>query len=139
VVSVIFPLRNSIGLLAICMALFMMAMPFIEAAEQTVLQRLVPFERQGRVFGFQQTVEQSVSPIMAFLIGPLAQWVFMPFMTTGKGVDWIGGWFGTGENRGIALVFVVSGVIGLTLTTLALASRYYRDLSASYRATLVAA
>ena len=56
-------------------------MPYIEAAEQTVLQRVVPYERQGRVFGFAQSVEQSASPLTAFLISPLAQFVFIPFMT----------------------------------------------------------
>ena len=38
------------------------------AAEQTVLQRVVPFERQGRVFGFAQSVEQAASPLTAFLV-----------------------------------------------------------------------
>ena len=27
----------------------------------------------------------------------------MPFMTDGRGADWIGDWFGTGPERGIAL------------------------------------
>ena len=52
------------------MAVFMLLMPFAEAAEQTVLQKVVPFERQGRVFGFAQSVEQAASPLTAFLIGP---------------------------------------------------------------------
>jgi MFS transporter, DHA3 family, multidrug efflux protein len=89
----------------------------------------VPYERQGRVFGFAQSVEQSASPLTAFLIGPLAQLVFIPFMTDGAGARTIGGWFGTGADRGIALVFVLTGVIGLLATFVALGSRYYRQLS----------
>ena len=69
-VTVLFPLRSSIVLLAAGMAVFMLLMPFAEAAEQTVLQKVVPFERQGRVFGFAQSVEQAASPLTAFLIGP---------------------------------------------------------------------
>ena len=46
----------------------MVLMPFAEAAEQTVLQRVVPYERQGRVFGFAQSVEQSAAPLTAFLM-----------------------------------------------------------------------
>ena len=69
------------------MFLYLCLMPFIEAAEQTVLQKVVPFERQGRVFGFAQSVEQSASPLTAFLISPIAQFVVIPFMTTGSGVD----------------------------------------------------
>ena len=59
--------------------------PYAEAAEQTILQRVVPYERQGRVFGFAQSVEQAASPLTAFLIGPIAQFVFIPFMTDGAG------------------------------------------------------
>jgi MFS transporter, DHA3 family, multidrug efflux protein len=82
----------------------MFLLPYAEAAEQTVLQQVVPFERQGRVFGFAQSVEQAASPLTAFLIGPFTQLVFIPFMTTGTGAEVIGPWFGTGATRGIALV-----------------------------------
>jgi DHA3 family multidrug efflux protein-like MFS transporter len=52
-----------------------------------VLQRSIPFERQGRVFGFSQLVENAAAPITAFLMAPLAETTFMPFMTSGKGAD----------------------------------------------------
>ncbi len=125
-------LRSSVVLLTMGMFLYLCVVPYIEASEQTVLQRVVPFERQGRVFGFAQSVEQSASPLTAFLISPLAQFVFIPFMTTGRGVDVIGGWFGTGPARGIALVFTVTGALGLVLTVIAMRSRYYRQLSERY-------
>jgi DHA3 family multidrug efflux protein-like MFS transporter len=108
--------------------------PYAEAAEHTTLQKVVPLERQGRVFGFAQSVEQSASPLTAFMIGPLTQFVVIPFMTDGVGADVIGGWFGTGPDRGMALVFTVAGVIGLFVTILAFNSRYYRALSAAYAA-----
>ena len=109
-VTLIFPLSSSIVLLTVCMAIYMLLVPYAEAAEQTILQRVVPYERQGRVFGFAQSVELAASPLTAFLIGPITQLVFIPFMTTGAGVDLIGPWFGTGADRGIALVFVLCGV-----------------------------
>ena len=65
------------------MFVWLLLIPVIEAAEQTVLQRSIPFERQGRVFGFAQLVENAAAPLTAFLIGPLAETVFMPFMTDG--------------------------------------------------------
>src|SRR5690606_28618471 len=105
---------------------------FIEASEQTILQKVVPQERQGRVFGFAQSVEQMASPLTAFLIGPLAQFFFIPFMTTGAGVDLIGNWFGTGPDRGLALVFTLTGIIGLILTVIAMKSKYYHMLSQRY-------
>jgi DHA3 family multidrug efflux protein-like MFS transporter len=128
----VFPLRSSIVLLAVSMMLFMLVMPYAEASEQTVLQRVVPYHRQGRVFGFAQSVEQAASPLTAFVIAPITQFFVIPWMTDGAGASWIGPWFGTGPDRGMALVFMVSGVIGLTITLLALASRPYRRLSAAY-------
>ena len=130
-VTILFPVRSSIVLLAVGMAIYMLLVPFAEAAEQTVLQQVVPYERQGRVFGFAQSVEQAASPLTAFLIGPITQFAVIPFMTDGWGARTIGPWFGTGPDRGIALVFVIVGVIGLVATVLAMFSRYYRDLSAS--------
>ncbi|MEP6649239.1 MAG: MFS transporter [Lapillicoccus sp.] len=131
-VTILFPVRSSIVLLTIGMAIYMLLIPFAEAAEQTILQRVVPYERQGRVFGFAQTVEQAASPLTAFLIGPITQFAFIPFMTGGLGAQTIGPWFGTRPDRGIALVFVLTGIIGLAATLLTLASRFYRQLSAAF-------
>jgi MFS transporter, DHA3 family, multidrug efflux protein len=54
-------------------------------------------------------------------------------MTTGAGVELIGGWFGTGRDRGIALLFTVTGAIGLMMTLMAMRSRSYRQLSRNYQ------
>ncbi len=129
---IVFPLRSSIVLLAVSMMAFMLVMPYAEASEQTVLQRVVPFGRQGRVFGFAQSVEQAASPLTAFLIAPITQFLVIPFMTDGWGAQVIGPWFGTGQARGIALVFVVTGLIGLLVTVAAMLSRPYRRLGAAY-------
>jgi MFS transporter, DHA3 family, multidrug efflux protein len=131
-VTCLFPLRSSIAVLAAGLYAYMLIVPYVEAAEQTVLQKVIPYERQGRVFGFAQSVEMAASPLTAFLISPLAQFVFIPFMTTGAGARTIGSWFGTGPDRGIALVFVVAGILGLLLTIYAIRSRFYRQLRERY-------
>jgi DHA3 family multidrug efflux protein-like MFS transporter len=77
-------------------------------------------------------VEQSASPLTTFFIGPIAEAFFIPFMTTGAGVGLIGSWFGTGADRGIALVFTVVGIIGLTLTIIAMNTKYFKMLSNAY-------
>jgi DHA3 family multidrug efflux protein-like MFS transporter len=133
-VSAVLTLQSSIPLLAAGCFLWMLLSPYAEAAEQTVLQRVVPYERQGRVFGFAQTVESAASPLTAFLVAPLTQFLFIPFMTDGAGADAIGDWFGRGPERGIALVFVLAGCIGLIATLLALRSRSYRLISTAYAA-----
>lgn len=130
VVCAVFTVQPNIVLLSGGMLVWMTIMPFIEAAEQTVLQRVVPFDHQGRVFGFAQTVENAASPLTAFMIGPLAQLVFMPFMSDGGGgVDLIGSWFGVGPDRGLALIFTIAGLLGIVATVLAGISRWYRLIS----------
>ena len=128
-VCALFAIRSSILLVTVGMIVWLALIPMIEAAEQTVLQKSIPFERQGRVFGFAQMVENAASPLTAFLMAPIAEAVFMPFMTDGKGADWIGDWFGTGPERGIALMFTLAGMIGMLATAIAWRSRSYRQLA----------
>lgn len=132
IVCLVFPLRSSIVLLAAGMLVYMALIPVVEAAEQTIIQKVVPFESQGRVFGFGQSLESAASPITAFLIGPIAQFWVIPFMTDGTGARTIGSWFGTGAARGMALIFIAAGLIGLVVTLLAMASKSYKLLSRSY-------
>lgn len=131
-VCCVFTLQPSITLLIAGCFVWMFLGPYAEAAEQTTLQKVVPFERQGRVFGFAQSVEQAASPLTAFLIGPLTQFIFIPLMTTGAGAEAIGDWFGRGEDRGIALVFTLAGVAGVIVTLIAFNSSYYRQLARAY-------
>lgn len=132
-VCCVFTIQPSFWLLAAGCFVWMLLGPYAEAAEHTTLQKVVPLERQGRVFGFAQSVEQAASPLTAFLIGPLTQFVVIPFMSEGgAGAETIGGWFGVGPARGIALVFTVAGLVGVAVTILALNSRQYRALSAAY-------
>jgi DHA3 family multidrug efflux protein-like MFS transporter len=127
----VFAVRSSIVMLTIGMIVWLTLIPVIEAAEQTILQRSIPLERQGRVFGFAQLVENAASPLTAFLMAPLAEAVFMPLMTDGLGAQWIGQWFGTGPDRGIALMFTIAGLIGVAATVTAWTSRSYRRLASA--------
>lgn len=133
-VAVFFTIQSSILLLAAGCFIWMFLGPYAEAAEQTTMQKVVPFERQGRVFGFAQSAEQAASPLTAFLIAPLTQFLFVPFMTDGAGADAIGDWYGRGPERGIALVFSIAGLFGVILTLAAFGSRSYRRISAAYNA-----
>lgn len=132
VISSVFTIQSSIVLLSIGMFIYISVVPFIEAAEHTIIQKVVPLERQGRVFGFAQSVEMSASPLTTFLIGPITELFFIPFMTTGMGVSLIGNWFGTGADRGIALVFTITGIIGLIVTLIAMSTKQYHLLSKRY-------
>ncbi len=132
-ITLLFPLQASIIPLAIGMFIYLCLIPVVEASEQTILQKAIPPERQGRVFGFAQSVEQGASPITAFMIGPIAEFIFIPFMTTGAGAALIGDWFGVGKDRGMALLFIVAALIGLAVTLISMRSRSYRLLSDLYK------
>ena len=81
---------------------------------------------------FAYSIELAASPLTAFFIGPIAQFVFIPFMTTGRGVELIGSWFGVGAGRGIALVFILTGFIGLIVTLSVMHLQPYKLLAARY-------
>lgn len=132
-ICIFFTIQASIVLLAVGLFVYLCLIPVVEATEQTILQKVIPPERQGRVFGFAQSVEQAASPITAFMIGPIAKFVFIPFMTTGAGVQLIGHWFGTGTDRGLALLFTVTGVLGLIITLIAMRTDAYKKLSKNYQ------
>jgi MFS transporter, DHA3 family, multidrug efflux protein len=133
IICILFTIQASIVLMAIGIFIYLCLIPAVEASEQSIIQTVIPSERQGRVFGFAQSIEQAASPLTAFTIGPIAQFIFIPFMTTGAGVDILGTWFGTGADRGIALLFTVTGLIGLIVTLIAMRSHSYRKLSENYQ------
>lgn len=128
-----FALREWWWLYALGMLIFMILIPFAEAAEQTIIQRVVPFKRQGRVFGFAQSIEAAAAPITAFLIGPIAQFALIPYMNTDAGRQQLSWLLGSGNARGIALVFLIAGFVGIIITVLAFMSKSYRLLSKSYK------
>ncbi|MDY0908665.1 MFS transporter [Microbacterium sp. CFBP9034] len=129
-----FAIREWWWLYAVGILVFMCLMPIAEAAEQTIVQRVVPFEKQGRVFGFAASVESAAAPISAFLIGPIAQFWLIPYMNSQQGQDSLGWLLGPGEARGIALAFVAASLLLLIVVLLAFVSKPYRDLSAAYAA-----
>lgn len=131
-VAAVFTLQSSIIALGVGCFVWLFFYPFVEAAEQTALQKLVPFERQGRVFGFAQSVEQAASPLTAFIVGPITQIFVIPFMSTGAGARVIGEWYGTGPERGMAVMFSIAGALGVVAAGLGLRSKSYKRLSDAY-------
>jgi len=133
ILGMTFTLREWWPLYAIGMFIFMTLIPAAEAAEQTIIQRVVPFKRQGRVFGFAQSIEAAAAPITAFMIGPIAEFGLIPFMRSAEGKSQLGWLLGSGEARGIALVFLIAGFIGIVIALLAFTTKAYRHLSEFYQ------
>jgi DHA3 family multidrug efflux protein-like MFS transporter len=134
ILGMTFAIREWWWLYALGILIFMCLMPIAEAAEQTIVQRVVPFEKQGRVFGFAASVESAAAPISAFVIGPLAQFWLIPYMNSPAGQDSLGWLLGPGEARGIALVFLGASALLLIVVILAFVSKPYRELSSAYAA-----
>lgn len=135
VLGALFTIREWWWLYAAGIFLYMCLIPAVEAAEQTVIQRVVPFKRQGRVFGFAQSIEAGAAPVTAFMIGPIAEFGIIPYMNSDIGKQTLGWLIGDGQVRGIALIFLAAGLIMVAAAVIALKSRSYRLLSDSYAKT----
>lgn len=127
-----FTIREWPWLFALGIWLYMVMIPAIEAAEQTVIQRVVPYERQGRVFGFAQAFESAAAPITAFIIAPIAEFLIIPYAKTEAGSAALAPLLGTGEARGIALVFLIAGLIMAVAAALAFLTKSFGRLSVFY-------
>lgn len=112
--------------------ILMLLMPAVEAAQQTVVQRLVPFEQQGRVFGLALTFQAAAAPIIAFLIAPMAEFWIVPYIDSPEGKDGWGGLLGEGDARGVAFIYFWAGILIAVTALAALGTRPYRRLVTSF-------
>ena len=132
VLGALFTIREWWLLYAAGIWLYMILIPAVEAAEQTVIQKVVPFRTQGRVFGFAAAFESGAAPITAFLIAPIAQFIIIPFMNSDSGRSRLGWLLGDGQARGIALVFLVAGLVMVIAAVVAFFTKSYRRISNQY-------
>jgi DHA3 family multidrug efflux protein-like MFS transporter len=131
-IGMLFTIREFWILYVVGIFLYMCLIPIIEATEQTIIQRVVPLKQQGRVFGFAQSIETAAAPITSLAIGPIAEFLIIPYMRSDAGqVQW--SWLlGTGDARGIAFIFLITGFILLIVALLAFTTKSYRILSKFY-------
>ena len=132
VIGALFTIREWPWLYVAGIFVYLTLVPVVEAAEQTVIQRVVPLQRQGRVFGFAMAFESAAAPVTAFLIAPLAQFWIIPYARSREGAAQLAPLLGEGTSRGIALVFLVAGAIMVVAGVLAFLAPVYRRVSASY-------
>jgi DHA3 family macrolide efflux protein-like MFS transporter len=131
--------RALVGFMAVrALMLFVVALPFrasrLAAAAfifsaciqlsigtlQTIWLKKVPSDVQGRVFAVRMMIATSMIPLALLGAGPLVTHVFEPLISVaGPFAGSLGRIIGAGPGRGIALLFVVFGVINLALAGLA--------------------
>ncbi len=132
IIGALFTIREWWWLYAAGIWVYMMLIPAVEAAEQTVIQKVVPFRTQGRVFGFAAAFESAAAPTTAFLIAPIAEFFIIPFMNSEDGQVRLGWMLGEGQARGIALVFLIGGAVMTLAAIAAFFTRSYRRISQQY-------
>ena len=93
--------------------------PIINGSNQAIWQAKVAPDVQGRVFAIRRLIAWFVNPLSLLIAGPLADFVLEPGMRAGGPLAGSFGWLvGTGPGSGMALIFVLAGVLA-TLTSLA--------------------
>jgi hypothetical protein len=121
-------LRPDPALFGICLFAFLFASPIVTACAQTIWQRKVPADVQGKVFAVRRLIGWVGAPLAYLLAGPLSDRVFEPLMAPGGRLAPVAGrLLGIGPGRGIALLFMLVGVL-MVFTTLWAAATRLRNL-----------
>ena len=88
--------------------------PILNGSNQAIWQAKVAPDVQGRVFAVRRLIAQITAPLATALAGPLADNVFEPAMRTDGVLAPLFGWLvGTGTGAGMALMFVITGLLGV--------------------------
>jgi MFS transporter, DHA3 family, macrolide efflux protein len=108
---VVVGLRPSAVLVGIGIFSALFVTQIIMGCNETLWQRSVPPELQGRVFATRNMLVQASLPLAFLVAGPLADQIFEPWLAVaGPLSSTLGGVFGTGPGRGIGLLYVMQGI-----------------------------
>jgi len=113
-------LNQHLAFPAIGFFVLMLFIPIASSMSQAVFQTKVAPEVQGRVFAVRGLIARSMMPIGYILSGLLADYIFEPLMGVGGGLaeTILGRLIGVGAGRGIGLMFVIAGLIGIAVSAL---------------------
>jgi hypothetical protein len=90
--------------------------PIINGSNQAIWQAKVAPDVQGRVFAARRLIAQLSWPLATLLAGPMADYLFEPALAVGGPLAGsFGGLVGTGAGAGMSLMFVVTGLMGVTI------------------------
>lgn len=134
-----------LGLMGICFALiglstniifivlpgflFFFTVPFVNSSIEVLIRNNIDNAMQGRVWAFVSVITY-IGSVLAYLsAGSLADHVFNPlFQADGMLVNSVGNLIGAGAGRGIAFMFIISGLSVTALSFLIYRSRKIRAL-----------
>lgn len=99
---------------AITTFLTMFCVPILNGSNQAIWQAKVEPDVQGRVFATRGLIAQISAPVAMLLSGPLADQVFEPAMVDdGFLTPLFGSLIGVGPGAGMALMFFLTGLLGI--------------------------
>ncbi|MFE7129885.1 amino acid adenylation domain-containing protein [Streptomyces sp. NPDC057638] len=113
-------------LLVVCAGVFGMSMSLslLNGIYLTIIQVKVPQRFHGRVMALNQLVAWSTLPVGFLLIAPFGSHYLEPLMSPGGGLaDTVGAVLGTGDGRGIGLLYILLGAAILLLGAVSLRVR----------------
>jgi MFS family permease len=97
-----------------------MSFPLSQGASNAIWQAKVAPDVQGRVFSARRFIAWFVDPLSPIMAGTLADLVTEPAMQSSSWLSSAFGWLvGTGPGTGMALQYVLSGVVWLAIILLA--------------------
>ena len=104
-----FPL---LGLVAVAAFLAHFTLAFVSGLSESIWQARVDKALQGRVFSIKQAAVKAATLLAYLSAAALADRVMEPLLQPGGPLaESLGPWFGVGPGRGIALLFLIIGVV----------------------------
>lgn len=124
-------LRADPTTIAVSFFVVMLGAPFINGCSQAIWQVKVPPDVQGRVFAMRRLIAQSTGPVGLLVAGPLADRVFEPLMAEGGALAArFGPLLGSGDGRGVALLYALMALAPLCASAWGYASPRVRRVEA---------
>lgn len=103
--------------------------PFIMGAESAIWQSKVEPRVQGRVFSMKEMMKMGFMPLGYLFGGLLADYFFEPAMKIGGCMNETFSWIvGSGNGAGMALMFLINGILGFLLCVSSLLNKNVRNL-----------
>ncbi len=123
-------LNDYLAFPAVGFFLLMLFIPMASSMSQAIFQTKVAPEVQGRVFAMRALISRSMMPIAFLTSGLLADKIFEPLMREGGALasSIFGTILGVGSGRGIGLMFVTAGAVGIVVSAIVFLTPRIRHL-----------
>jgi DHA3 family macrolide efflux protein-like MFS transporter len=120
--TVVVGLKPWLPLIAVGLFASALCGPLLQGTHSALWFTKTPAEAMGRVVAIRRMVVISTAPLSVLLAGPLAERVFEPLLMPGGALEsTVGAVLGVGKGRGIALMFVLAGLLTVVAAAVAYA------------------